>query len=147
MCLWTIAELTRRTKKVAELIRHELGRVLTSELDDPRIGFVTLTRVEVTPDFRTARAYVSILGSAADERTALRGLNSARGRMRAALGNCLTLRCVPDLTFCVDPGVKHSIRIGSLLSDLAREREADGNDSTPGDSPERTEDKAEEHAN
>ena len=111
---------------MAELIRHELGRVLLDELQDPRIGFVTLTRVEVSPDLRTARAFVSVMGSLAEQRTCLRGLNSARQRVQTELGARLALRRTPELSFEQDVGVKQSLRMNSILSDLAREREEDG---------------------
>ena len=114
--------MTRRTKQVAELIRHELSRIILEDLGDPRIGFVTLTRVEVTTGLRAARVFVSILGSSSRQRTTLRGLNSARRRIRADLGERLVMRRTPEITFHLDEGVKHSIRISSILSELARER-------------------------
>lgn len=120
--LWVVGEVTRRTERVAELIRQELSRIVVAELNDPRIGFVTITRVEVPSDMRSARVSVSILGSPAEERTALRGLDSARGRIQAQLGEKLELRYVPQITFHRDPGVKHSLRISTLLSEIARDR-------------------------
>ena len=98
--------------------------MLVAELCDPRIGFATLTRVEVSSDLRNARVFVSILGTTAQQRTALRGLESARKRIRRTLGERLTLRRVPEVSFRLDPGVKRSVRMASLLSALEEEREA-----------------------
>ena len=100
--------------------------MLVAELCDPRIGFATLTRVEVSSDLRNARVFVSILGTAAQQRTALRGLESARKRIRRTLGERLELRRVPEVSFRLDPGVKRSVRMTSLLSALVEEREAAG---------------------
>jgi len=115
--------VARRTKRVAELIRHELGKVLIEDIADPRIGFLTVTRVEVSSDLRVAKAFVSFLGSEAEQRTCLRGLQSARQRIQSALGERLTLRVRPEVLFRVDEGVKHSLEMSRLLSELARERE------------------------
>ena len=98
--------------------------MLVAELCDPRIGFATLTRVDVSSDLRSARVFVSILGTEAQQRTALRGLESARKRIRRTLGERLTLRRVPEVSFRLDPGVKRSVRMASLLSALEEEREA-----------------------
>jgi len=110
---------------VAELIRHELGKILLAGLNDPRVGFVTITRVEVSSDLRTARIFVTVLGPPAQERTALRGLKSARGRMQAALAGHIGLRRVPEISFHPDERVKQGIQMSALLNKLAREREAE----------------------
>jgi ribosome-binding factor A len=114
--------MRRRTERLAELIRRELGRILSGGLGDPRIGFVTLTRVEVSPDLTLARVYLSVLDSPAKERTTLQGLNSAKRRIRGELGEALELRRMPELAFFADRGVKQSIRISGILTDLERER-------------------------
>ena len=115
--------VNRRVKRVSEMLRQELGRIILSELHDPRIGFVTVTRVEVSPDLLEARAFVSVMGDDAAQRTALRGLNSARKRIRLRLGENASLRRVPELSFHPDAGVKRSLKISGLLDELARERE------------------------
>ena len=117
--------VTRRTKRVAELIRHELGGILHTGVNDPRVDLrlLTVTRVEVTPDLLEARVYVSLIGSDANERTALRGLNSARRRMRAELGERTELRCVPDLVFRIDEERKRSRHMHDIFAELARERD------------------------
>ncbi len=84
--------------------------------------FVTLTRVDISPDLKNAQAYVSIMGTESKQRTALRGLNSARKRIRGVLGNRIDLRRVPELSFHLDTGVKRSVEMSSLLAELAQER-------------------------
>jgi len=105
--------VTRRTKRVAELIRHELGGILHAEVNDPRVDLRLLTE---------ARVYVSLIGGGPNERTALRGLNSARKRMRLELGERTELRCVPDLVFRIDEEQKRRRRMDDILAELARER-------------------------
>jgi len=119
-----VRDATRRTKRVSELIRHELGRILAAGLNDPRIGFVTLTRVSVTADLRTARVFVSVLGPESKQRLTLRGLKSARRRLQAELGRRLTLRHTPQLSFQLDTGPKQSVRISALLNQLSQESAA-----------------------
>ena len=114
--------MSRRTERLGELIRREISGYLASGLGDPRIGFVTLTRVEVSADLSVAKVYLSVLEREGLERTTLQGLNSARKRIHAELCARLSLRRVPELVYCPDPGVKHSLRISSILSDLERER-------------------------
>jgi ribosome-binding factor A len=108
--------------------------MIVSELSDPRIGFLTVTRVEVSPDMTLAKVYVSVMGTPEKARAALRGLDSARKRIRLAVGKDLTLRHTPEIAFFADPGIERSFRISGILSDLARERaeregEPDGQDS------------------
>ena len=114
--------MSRRTERLGELIRREISRLLASGLGDPRIGFVTLTRVEVSADLSVAKVFFSVLEQQGLERTTIEGLNSARGRIHGELGDVLKLRRVPEIVFCLDPGVKHSLRISSILSDLERKR-------------------------
>ena len=114
--------MQRRTERLAELIRRELGRILAAGLGDPRIGFVTVTHVEVSPDLTLAKIHLSVMESPAKERTTLQGLNSAKRRIRGELGDALDLRRMPELAFFADHGVKQSIRISSILTDLERER-------------------------
>jgi ribosome-binding factor A len=129
--------MSRRTDRLGEALRHEIGRMILAELHDPRIGFVTVTRVEVSADLSLAKVFVSVLEPAARERATLRGLNSARKRLQLRLGENLKLRRLPEIAFHLDPGVKRSIRISSILSDIARERAArTGTADAPGDAAE-----------
>lgn len=103
---------------MAELVRQELGKILIEELQDPRIGFVTVTRVEMSADLRAAKVFVSVMGEHVEQRTTLRGLDSAQQHMRSALSQRLNLRRTPELLFYVDKGVKRSVKMSAVLSKL-----------------------------
>jgi ribosome-binding factor A len=126
-----------RPNRVGEEIRHALGELLAREVHDPAIGFVTLTRVKVSPDLQLARVYYTSLG---DERARVgtrRALERATPFLRRHLGARLRLRRVPDLTFQFDQSVEQQDRIEQILLDLADERrergEADGSHPTETD--------------
>jgi ribosome-binding factor A len=118
--------VTRRTERVGEQIRDELARLLREDVTDPRIGIVTLTRVDVAPDFSNARVYWSALrrrpsapdeGVVPDEATAA-GLASAAGFLRRGLARALTLRRTPELHFVHDPSLAEGAHTLSLLREL-----------------------------
>lgn len=114
--------MTRRVKRVAEMVRQELGQILANDLSDPRIGLVTVTAVEMSPDLRTAKVAVSLLGTPASRRSAMRGLQSALPHIRSRLGKELNLRCVPEILLRQDEGVQQSVKINTILTQLANER-------------------------
>ncbi len=93
---------SRRISRVEEACKEEISEILLRELKDPRIGFVTITRVRMTPDLRHAQVYVSVLGSSEEIDRTLEGLESARGWMRAHLGRRLRLKFLPEIEFCYD---------------------------------------------
>ena len=101
-----------------EAIRQVLSDALPT-LKDPRIGFVTITGVEATKDFATATVYVSVLGSEAEQRKTLEGLEAARGVLQARVARELQLRRTPVLTFAYDPTVERGVRLGKLIDELA----------------------------
>ena len=111
-----------RPDQVAESIRQVIGDLLLTELRDPRIGFVTVTRVEVSNDLSVARVFVSVLGEGVDREEALRGLASAAGFLRARVARTLTSRIVPELRFELDRGLEHAARINAILGDLRSEK-------------------------
>jgi ribosome-binding factor A len=108
----------KRLDRVNQLIKEEISHLLQRELKDPRLGFVTVTEVDVARDLRTARVYVSVLGSEADWRTSLAALDSARGFVRNWLGPRLRTRAVPHLTFHPDRSMAHAAHIQALLEEL-----------------------------
>ena len=122
--------MSRRTERLAEEVREEVALLIASELKDPRIGFVTVTRVEVTPDLRTARIYVGVLGTEKQREASLTGLRQAAGFLRRALGQSLRLRYTPELVFQYDEGLEASDRVAKLLAEI----------STPAAAPESSED-------
>jgi len=118
--------VTRRTERVGEQIRDVLARLLHEEVTDPRIGIVTITRVDVAPDFSNARVYWSALrqrpaapdeGAAPDAATAA-GLASAAGFLRRGLARALPLRRTPELHFVHDPSLAEGAHMLSLLREL-----------------------------
>jgi ribosome-binding factor A len=121
--------LTRRTERVGEQIRDVLARLLREEVTDPRIGLVTLTRVDVAPDFSNARVYWSVLKrrpSAADEGVTpdadtAAGLASAAGFLRRGLAHELSLRRTPELHFVHDPSLAEGAHTLGLLQELRDE--------------------------
>jgi ribosome-binding factor A len=123
--------VSRRTERLSEEIREEVALLIASELKDPRIGFVTVTRVEVTPDLRTARIYVGVLGTEKQRTTSLAGLKQGAGFLRRALGRTLRLRYTPELLFQYDEGLEASDRVAKLLAEIG---------SSPAAAPESSED-------
>ncbi|MBI1952964.1 MAG: 30S ribosome-binding factor RbfA [Candidatus Omnitrophica bacterium] len=110
-----------RLNRVAEAIKEEVARILQHELKDPRVGFVTVTRVEVTADLEHAVVYFSLLeghGTAAGTEA---GLKSAAGFIRKLVGERLRIRVTPEISFRLDPSVAESVRISKLLSDIRKQ--------------------------
>jgi ribosome-binding factor A len=113
--------VTRRADRIAEEIREEVARMIGSELKDPRIGFVTVTRVSVTNDLRAAHLSVGVLGDAAQRDKTMAGLRQASGFMRRELGRRLRMRHTPELIFRYDTGLDASDRVERLLREVASE--------------------------
>ena len=115
---------SRRPEQMAETIRQVVADALVrGEVRDPRVGAVTVTRVDVTPDRSHARVYVSVPGDEA-ERTASRdGLRSAAGFLRSRVAKVLTSRTVPELHIELDRGLEHAARINELLEGIRREEQ------------------------
>lgn len=118
---------TNRLAKINEEILRELGGLIP-KLKDPRIkGLVSVTRVDTTRDMRYAKVYISTLGSEADQKEVLKGLNSASGYLRREVGAAVQLRLTPQLIFELDDSIKQGVRILEVLSSL-NEREAESDD-------------------
>jgi ribosome-binding factor A len=118
--------VTRRTERLGEELREEVAQLIAGELKDPRIGFVTVTRVDVTPDLRTARVYVGVLGTEKQRQATLTGLKQAAGFLRRSLGQSLRLRHTPELVFHYDAGLEASNRVAELLAEIGRAAPASG---------------------
>ncbi len=112
-----------RPERVAQLLKETLADAVATRLKDPRIGFVTVTQVAVSPDLTHARIHVSVMGTEDEKTRAIEGLRSAAGFLRSHLGRTLTLRSVPDLHFELDRGIEHAARINRLLDELSHEAE------------------------
>ncbi len=110
----------KRPQRVAELIAHELARLISTELKDPRIGFVTVTEVRMSSDLHSARVYVSVYGDAEHRQASLEGLGKAAGYLRHQLGPALKLRYTPELVFCHDDSLDRADRVQALLIAVAK---------------------------
>jgi ribosome-binding factor A len=110
-----------RIQRVNQLIREEISHLVQRELKDPRLGFVTVTEVDVSKDLRTAKVYVSVLGPESDWQGSLQALESARGFIRNWLVPRLRLRAVPHLTFHPDRSMAHAAHIQTVLEGLKSE--------------------------
>jgi ribosome-binding factor A len=117
----------KRSERVADLIQKEISEMLVRSIKDPRIGFVTITRVTVSDDIRLAKVYFSVTGSQAERERSLTGLNSARGYVRKELGKRMKLKHTPDITFHFDPSIEYSIHIAEVIQQLHREKGEDEN--------------------
>jgi len=108
----------KRSDRLGELILAEISHLITREIKDPRIGFVTFTRVDMSDDLRYAKVFVSIIGSPPEKVRTLQGLSSATGYIRRHLGRALHLRYTPELTFLLDESLEHGAKIAQLLRQL-----------------------------
>ena len=108
---------TARMRRVNEAIREILGDAIATELKDPRIGFVTVTEVDTSPDLRSARVYVSVLGSPDERESSLAGLRSSHGVLQGKIASAMRLKRTPTLTFEYDESTERGDRISRLLRD------------------------------
>lgn len=109
---------SRRTLKAAEAIREVVSMAILTELRDPRIEGVTVTQVEVTPDMRGAKVFVSVMGNEAKQKLCLRGLQNSAGFLQSKVAERIDTRYTPRLRFELDEGVKKSIAIAKMLSEV-----------------------------
>ncbi len=106
-----------RPERVAALVQETLAETLSSQVKDPRVGFVTVTGVSVSTDCVHAHVRVSVLGDDDEKARAMEGLASAKGYLRTQLAQRLTLRVAPELHFILDRGLEHAQHIDRLLNE------------------------------
>lgn len=104
-----------RMRRINEVLREVVGAAISSELSDPRIGFVTVTSVETSPDLRTAKVFVSVLGDTEEREATLNGLRSSRGVIQSRIASETRMKRTPTLTFHYDDTVERGVRISELL--------------------------------
>ena len=104
-----------RMRRVNEAMREVLSGAITSELKDPRVGFVTVTAVETSPDLRHARVFVSVLGNPGERRRSLQALESARGYLQRRVASELRIKHTPTLEFAYDDSAERGVRIAELI--------------------------------
>jgi ribosome-binding factor A len=113
----------KRAERVSEAIKREVSVMLTQEVKDPGIHFVTVTSVKTADDLRNANIYVSVLGDEKTREESMKGLDRAKGYLRKELGARLKLRYTPDIHFRLDESLDHAIKIRGILNELkAKER-------------------------
>ncbi|HYU59461.1 MAG TPA: 30S ribosome-binding factor RbfA [Solirubrobacterales bacterium] len=106
---------TARMRRINELMREVIGGAIATELQDPRIGFVTVTAVETSPDLRSARVYVSVLGDDRQRSDTLSGLNSSHGVLQATIAREMRIKRTPTLSFHYDESIERGARVSRLL--------------------------------
>jgi len=116
--------MTERMRRVNESVRAVVADAL-GDLQDPRIGLVTVTGVSVSPDLREATVYVSVLGNEKKRTATLAGLESAHAVVQARIGRELRLKRTPHLTFEYDPSVEHGVRMTKLIDEVAPDDDDD----------------------
>lgn len=126
---------SRRLLKAAEAIREVVSMAILTELRDPRVQGVTVTSVEVAPDMREAKVYVSIMGEPNKQSLALKGLARSAGFLQARIADRIDTRYTPRLQFILDTGVKKSLEVAKILAELERERQAKESTETSDPSP------------
>ena len=114
-----------RQRRVGDQIQKEISNLLLREVKDPRIGFVTLTAVDVSGDLRHARVYYTVMGEQGQKDATQNALAKATPFIRRELGKRLRLRCTPELQFCFDASLEYGNRIESLIKEL-KKNDADG---------------------
>jgi len=104
-------------RRINEVLREVVGAAISSDLSDPRIGFVTVTSVETSPDLRAAKVYVSVLGSEEEREATMTGLSSSHGVLQAKIAAETRMKRTPTLSFHYDATVEQGMRISRLLDE------------------------------
>ncbi|HIV75739.1 MAG TPA: 30S ribosome-binding factor RbfA [Candidatus Pseudogracilibacillus intestinigallinarum] len=107
-----------RTNRVAEQMKKELGEIINQKIKDPRVGFVTVTDVDLTNDLQIATVYISVYGDEAEKEASLIGLSKASGFIRTEVGRRIRLRKVPEISFKFDEAHEYGNRIDAILRQL-----------------------------
>lgn len=112
-----------RPERFAELIKEEISEILKGKVSDPRIGFVSITEVEISPDLKDAKIYVSVFGEEKQKKEAMNGLGSATGFIRAKLACLLPTKNVPQIEFVQDDSIERGSRVLEIISGWGHEKE------------------------
>ena len=115
----------KRSQRIQELLLEEISKLLQSGLKDPRIGFTTLTRVEVSDNLKHAKVFVSVMGTEKEKSDTLEALKNAKGFIRNSLGKNLYLRYLPELEFKKDENAEHVEKITRIINDLHSESDSE----------------------
>ena len=112
-----------RVNRVGEQMKKEIGDIISRKIKDPRVGFVTVTDVQVTGDLQQAKVYISVLGDEQQREDTLKGLAKAKGFIRTEIGQRIRLRKTPELIFEFDETMAYGNRINSLIHELQRDEQ------------------------
>lgn len=114
-----------RLERVGELLKEVISESL-AELKDPRVGFVSITSVVVSPDLRHAKVYVSVYGQEADKTSSLIALNNAKGFIRRRITPLLSLRHIPQLHFVLDDSIEYGVKMAQLIAEANKSSQSGG---------------------
>lgn len=114
-----------RLERVGKALQREVGRILAYDMNDPRIGFTTVTRVEMATDMRRAKIHVAVLGSEKERKGTLAALRHAKGYLQKEVASRLRMKFTPMLSFYIDNGPEESARMMNLINDVMVESRKD----------------------
>ena len=115
-----------RPERVANAIRREISNMLQEDLKDPRIGFTTITKVEVTPDLRYAKVHYTVLGDERARKSTAVALKNAKGFIKGIIGDRLKLRFTPEIIFKIDKSFEYREKIDKILDKIHKEKNNKG---------------------
>lgn len=118
----------KRTDRLGEVIKHEISRIVQGELRDPRVGFVTITGVSLSPDLHQARVFVSVLGGQEEASEALKGLQNAAPFIRRLLAARIKSRYTPELEFRLDQSLEYGAHLEQLYHEIENQRKKENLD-------------------
>jgi len=118
--------MQHRDKRVADAIKDSVAKIVLTELSDPKIGFVTVTRCHISRDLKNATVYFSILGDEKTRQSSFEHLQRARGHIRHRLGQMVVFRSLPELRFALDDLLAEEIHINEIISDLHKNEPPSG---------------------
>lgn len=107
-----------RQQRVASMLKEELSRIIREEMNDPRLGFISITDIQVASDLRTAHVYISVYGTPEEQKASVDALEHARGYMRTTLGKEINMRYTPELHFHLDTSIERGARVFELLKEI-----------------------------
>ena len=114
--------MSQRKERVAQRIKEEVSNIIHDKIKDPRIGFLTITKVELTNDLRIAKVFYSVLGTDVKKKEACEGLVSATKYIRKLLGDTIELRYTPEVIFKLDTTTEYNLHIGKIFDKIEKER-------------------------